>query len=63
MKRPMTRAEVHTLMQSQASIFLGALNELEGRIQTLEQVAEGAITGTHTTPGGLVLLDGMRRTQ
>lgn len=57
MKRPMTRAEVHTLMQSQASIFLGALNELEGRIKALEQ------GGVHTSPGGIVLLDGKGRAQ
>jgi hypothetical protein len=57
MRQPMARQDVHALLQSQASIFLGALNELEGRIVALEQVAEGAITGTHTSKGGIVLLD------
>lgn len=62
MKRPMTRAEVHALMKSQASIVLGALNELEGRIAQLEGAVSN-VAGTHTTPSGIVLLDSSGRTQ
>ncbi len=51
MRQPMSRADVHALMKGQATIFLGAMNELEGRIQELE----AKVTGERKTASGLVL--------
>lgn len=52
MRQPMTRAEVYALMTNAVNTILAAMNELEGRIQQLEQAQA---TPAEVTPSGLVL--------